>query len=395
MAWGKKKAPIDPNLIPTEGTKVGNLKAESPTERYMSRFKESEPLEPPFYLTTTNPMLDCALDEKGRGIPCGSHICYFGEPGHGKSVTGLLPASTVQGLGGFVMVQDPEHRHKPSLYELLSINTDESMGQFKLHHPLSLEEAFRNIIEFGEDILSFAPSPNEPPYYFFCDGIAGLQTQRVAVKRKKKNKGNLQESQEPMGMAGLFNEFMRHEVIRKLSKRNAYFVWTNQVRDLVDFMSRKRVKHFPGGWALKHQLSAIIEVYKSTIKDDLTKAQSDQIHDDFPPGVRINYKCLKAPGPEGRRAWMPWFFNWGADMALGMWNWIYEHSDTNHMFIKHKGQGVYIMWGQEGTKEQWLEWVYASQDNMNNFTKYFKECYQYVSSYKGNKTFGVQQDEEM
>ena len=389
----KKKAAI----LPEHGTKVGNLKATSAAEMYMSRFKTRESMDVPFWLTTNNVMLDCAISG-GLGIPCGHMICFVGEEGSGKTVGGIMPMPIVQGLGGFVMVQDTERRHKRDTYDKIGVDTDESHGQFKLHQPYTLDEALQNISEFCQDLLKFPAQPNEPPHYIFTDSIAALPVARVVTKREVK-KGKLIETTEPMSVPVLFNEWLRQPEIRACKYRNVYFVWTNQVRDFVDFSAtggfKKKEYNLPGGRALRHALSVKIEVSKGAITDDLTSSESDAIISGFPVGEKHLYKVSRTTcGPPNRSAYLDWFYHSGPDEIRGMFRWLYRNSTTQFPFIKNMGAGKYSMWDQSYTQEEWINHIYASQDLRTYFKSFFIQCYNTLSNYVGNAKFGIEDDAE-
>lgn len=383
----KKKFKIEDTIaLPRNKPKAD---AKSIQERYFSRFKELESMEVPFWLSTGNLMLDCAISG-GKGIPCGHHVMIRGEEGCGKSKRAIQIGAVAQQMGGLVVGQDVERRWKTSLCKLVNFNNDENSGQFKLLHPATLEEALYNASDLFNDILSIPAHPNEPPIVLITDSIAALPTSRVILKRIKKG-GKIMETTEPMSAPAVLSEWLRQPEVRGVKYRNVFSVWTNQLRDVVDFGVRNygpKKLHDPGGRALRHNISIRIDLTKSSIKEELTAEQQKYIHPDFPIGEKINYKITKnTVGPPNRTAWEAWFFHQGEDEMLSLFNWLVDND-----FIQKKSHGsqgmYYVLWGTEYDKPEWMNLLYSDANFRNNFRQYFIQSYNCLSLYQNNPEFG-------
>jgi RecA/RadA recombinase len=364
--------------------------AKSVGERYASRFKNHESMDVPFWLRTGNLMLDCAISG-GLGIPCGHHIMFRGPEGSGKSKRVLQIGSIAQQMGGLVIGQDVERRWKKSLCDLINFDNNEQNGQFILHHPVTLEEALANLSALYTDILAFPASPHEPPIVTITDSIAALPTSRVILKRIKKG-GKIMETTEPMSAPAVLSEWLRQPEVRGIKYRNVFNLWTNQLRDVVDFGVKSygpKQVHDPGGRALRHNISIRVDVSSASIREELTSEQQKYMHPDFPVGAKINYKVTKnTVGPPNRNAWECWFFHQGEDEVLALFNWLY-----NYDFIIHKGQGNYTLWGATYTKQEWMQFYYNDPSFREEFRKFFIQSYNCMSLYQNNPVFGDDSDE--
>jgi RecA/RadA recombinase len=134
------------------------------------RIQIASSIPPPNLVSTGIPALDRMLD---GGVPEGEIICYYGDPGGGKTTSACLLAAEIQKLGGAVLWYQTESGFPEEGLRLAGVDKDRF-----IHIPaVGYGEDGFNIIK---DILMDGKVPREEIKLVVVDSVAGLEPSNEA-----------------------------------------------------------------------------------------------------------------------------------------------------------------------------------------------------------------------
>lgn len=287
-----------------------------------------------YFLSTGVTLVDCAIDELGRGLPGGRIIEIYGDEATGKTFLALSIIRQAQLLGGRGLFQDAEARlSKNFAVSKMKLKLEKAQG-WHYGIPDNLEVALKAMEQ-----VCLAKAQDPLPTVAVIDSIAALTAGSRSI-----DQAEVGEAKQPGTDAKAMSEFFRRGLIRKIKGTNVYPIFINQTRATFGISWGTPEPATPGGKALKFYSSTRLVVSQKKIEK-------------VPPttAMQVNIYVKKTGlGPPFRTVSFPLVFSRGLDDDLANVNYL---AATN--VLSRKGS----LLEYEGSRHYKKDWVRMARED--------------------------------
>ena len=304
-----------------------------------------------YWLSTGITLLDAAL---GNGIPGGKLTVIKGPYQKGKTLLALAICKQAQNLGGACVWLDAEARFSSTLRKLCGVSDDPSHWFYRI--PNSLEMTLDFIEKAAEKAVS-----SESPTIIVLDSIASIGSKAGG----KDDRGIDEKGYIAPKKAAKFAEFFERGILRDIAGSNVYLVFTNQIRDSLDFHSHGPKQHSsPGGHAIDHNVTVMLKMGMKQLEKQDKKGVKRTI------GSWLTVTTEKNAGPCYRKVEFPFYYRYGLDDNLSILNYLISCG------AMPKRKEIYYELDEVlKTKAAWRELLSEDPDTLHKFKEYLRSIY--------------------
>lgn len=303
------------------------------------------------WLSSGITLLDCAL---GNGIPGGKLTVVRGPYQKGKTLLALAMCRSAQQLGGQAIWLDAEARFSSKLRELCGVSTDKDQWFFRI--PNNLEMTLDFLEKVAEKALAL-----ETPTVIVLDSVAAIGSKAIGKEERDIDEKGYRA---PLKAAKLA-EFFERGILRDIAGSNVFLVFTNQIRDSLDFHSYGPKQHSsPGGHAVDHNVTVMLKMGMKQLEKEGPDGKKRTI------GNWLNVTVEKNAGPCYRTVSFPFYYRAGLDNNLSILNYLIAHGA-----MKKVRNIFYKLDEVEKTKAEWREAMTEDPELLESMKVLLRQTY--------------------